>query len=114
MLNCVPSDISAKRVDVPLQAGDEKPALAGGASAYVWHKKNTSVELLLAALVPFAEQRLEMGMTYIGPTKWGEHPMLKTAGLSSLKEEKHRTFFRKRQCDSGKSPIRYGGNYGNF
>jgi hypothetical protein len=32
--------------------------------------------------------------------------MLKTPGLSSLKEEKNRTFFTKRQYDSGKAPIR--------
>ena len=32
--------------------------------------------------------------------------MQKTVGLSNLKEEKHRTFFRKRQSDSGESPIR--------
>jgi hypothetical protein len=32
--------------------------------------------------------------------------MLKTAELSNLKEEKHCTFFRKRQSDSGESPIR--------
>src|ERR1700731_315145 len=37
----------------------------------------------------------------IGTTKWGEHPMLKTVGLSNLKEEKHRTFFRKRQWTRG-------------
>jgi hypothetical protein len=37
------------------KAVDEKPAPAGGASAFVRYKKNISVELLLAALVPYED-----------------------------------------------------------
>jgi hypothetical protein len=37
------------------KAVDEKPAPAGGASAFVRYKKNISVELLLAALVLYED-----------------------------------------------------------